>query len=192
MQAPLEVVFRDVEKTPDLQQLVEEKAQRLERMCSSLVSCHVAVEKPQEHQESGNPYRVRIDMRVPPNHELVVKSKPRENPMHDSVSTVITKTFKVAERQLRDLKEKLRGDVKTHPEQQTAALVTRLFKDKGYGFIKATDGTEYYFHQNSVLHEHFDRLEPGTGVRFVGEMGRDGPQASTVEIVEKPDGATGR
>lgn len=192
MQVPLEVVFRDVERTPELVNLVQEKASRLETMCPSLISCHVAVERPQVHQVSGNAYRVRIDMRVPPNHELVAQSKPRENPMHDSVETVINDTFKTAERRIRDLADKLKGKVKTHPDQQTTALVDRVFFDEGYGFLRGIDGTEYYFHKNSVLHDDFARLAPGAGVRFVAEMGEKGPQASTVEIVDKPGGHVGR
>jgi len=36
------------------------------------------------------------------------------------------------------------------------------------------------------LNDDFDRLEIGTGVRFVEEPGEEGPQASTVQIVDKP------
>ena len=61
--------------------------------------------------------------------------------------------------------------------------VVELFKDDGYGFVETSDGWEYYFHRNSVLHDGFDRLEIGTEVRFAEEEGEKGPQASTVEIV---------
>ena len=37
-----------------------------------------------------------------------------------------------------------------------------------------------------ALNDDFDRLEPGTGVRYVEEAGAKGPQASTVQIVDKP------
>ncbi len=43
-----------------------------------------------------------------------------------------------------------------------------------------------YFHKNSVLGDEFERLEPGTGVRYVEEQGEKGPQASTIQIMDKP------
>jgi cold shock CspA family protein len=66
------------------------------------------------------------------------------------------------------------------------AIVTQIFPEEGYGFIKTLDGQEVYFHQNSVLHGDFDRLELGTGVRFIMTQGDKGPQATTVQVVNKP------
>jgi cold shock CspA family protein len=51
-----------------------------------------------------------------------------------------------------------------------------------YGFIAAKDGSETYFHRNSVRHRAFDRLQIRSKVRFVEEMGEKGPQASTVTL----------
>jgi hypothetical protein len=36
------------------------------------------------------------------------------------------------------------------------------------------------------LHDDFERLEIGTGVRYFPSEGEQGPQASTVQIVDKP------
>ncbi len=125
-------------------------------------------------------------MRVPPGHELVVKREPSKGDMHDPLPTVLRKAFDAARRQLQELVEQQRGEVKTHPEQQVMGVVVRLFPEQGYGFLKTIDGRDIYFHRNSVLHDDFDRLEIGTGVRFVEELGTEGPQASTVQIVDKP------
>jgi len=65
--------------------------------------------------------------------------------------------------------------------------VVRLFSEPGYGFLEsADDGHEVYFHANSVLHGDFDRIAIGTQVRYVEELGEEGPQASTVAIIDKP------
>lgn len=191
MQVPMEISFRGVRRTAELDRLIQKKAAHLDKVCKTLISCRLAVEQPQAHQQNGNPYRVRLDLRVPPGHELVVRSKPREHPMHEDLHAVVTETFDAAERQLRKLVEQMHGRVKAHPDQQTGAFVTRIFRDQGYGFIRGLDGTDYYFHRNSVLHNGFDRLDVGTGVSFVAETGQEGPQASTVEIVDKPGGHGG-
>ncbi len=186
MKVPLEISFRGVRKTRDIENLIREKAAKLRQVCGYLSSCSVAVESPQEHQEAGNPFRVRINMRVPPGHELVVKRESSRGDMHDELPKVLRDAFQAARRQLQELTERQRGEVKAHPEQEATALVVRLFREDGYGFLKTVDGRELYFHRNSVLHDDFDRLEIGTGVRLVEEAGERGPQASTVQIVDKP------
>jgi cold shock CspA family protein len=45
------------------------------------------------------------------------------------------------------------------------------------------EGDEVYFHENSVLHHGFHRMEIATEVRFVEEVGERGPQASTVIVL---------
>jgi cold shock CspA family protein len=186
MKVPLEISFRGVAKTEDMESLIREKAAKLEEVCSYLSSCSIALESPQEHQEAGNPFRVRISMRVPPGHELVVKRESSRGDMHDELPTVVRDAFQAARRQLQELTERQRDEVKTHPEQEAAAVVVRLFREEGYGFLKTIDGRELYFHRNSVLHDDFDRLEIGTGVSFMEEAGEKGPQASSVQIVDKP------
>ena len=186
MKALLEITFRDVEKTQTLDDLIREKAAKLEQICSHMVSCRVAVEKPQEHQRSGSPFRVRVSVGVPPRHEIVVKREPGEGDLHDDLQKVLRDVFDTARRRLQELVERQRDEVKSHPDQHTMAVVVRLFRKEGYGFLKTPEGWDVYFHKNSVLHNDFDRLEIGTGVRFVEEAGDKGPQASTVEVVDKP------
>lgn len=186
MRVPLEITFRGVQKTDGLESLIREKASKLDKLSDSLISCHVAVEKPQKHQRSGNPFRVRINLRVPPGQEIVVKRESSGGELHDSVTKVIRDAFEAAHRKLQDVLERRRGEVKAHPEQEAAAFVSKIFRQEGYGFILSADGREFYFHRNSVLNDDFDRLEVGTGVRFVEEAGEKGPQASTIQIVDKP------
>lgn len=186
MQVPLEISYRGIEKTDDIDTLVRQKVAKLEQVCDFLISCHVAIEKPQKHQRQGSPYRIRISMRVPPEHELIVKQEPGEGDMHDPLSTVIRRCFQSARRELKKIVDLQRGEIKKHPQQEVGALVSQIFPEKGYGFLKTIDDREVYFHKNSVLHGDFDRLEVGTGVRYVEKEGEKGPQASTVQIVDKP------
>lgn len=185
MNVPLEISYRNMAKSESVDRLIHDKVVKLERVCDHISSCRVAVEKAQ-HRRAGNPYRIRIDLTVPPGHEVVVTRNPGEGRAHEGLPTVVRKAFEAARRQLQDLTERQRGQVKTHPTQDANAVVLRLLREDGYGFLKALDGRELYFHKNSVLHGNFDRLEVGTGVRMVEEMGEEGLQASTVEIVDKP------
>ena len=186
MEVPLEITFRGVDRNDDLERLIREKAAKFEKICDSLISCRVAVESPHAHQQSGNPFRVRINLRVPPGQDLVVRRKSTEGYLHEKLPVVISETFDVAFRRLKKLMEKQQGQVKTHEEQEKIAFVVRLFPEEGYGFIRTRQGRELYFHRNSVLNDDFDRLEIGTGVRYVSGLGDEGPKATTVQIVDKP------
>jgi cold shock CspA family protein/ribosome-associated translation inhibitor RaiA len=183
VQVPVQISFKDGTKSLRIEELINKKVAKLERICSYMISCRVTVERPQTYPDTGNPYRVRIDIKVPPAHEIVVKQSGSEGDMHNPLSVVISKLFHAAEGRLKELTERQHGEVKTHPQQQVMGIVHRLFPDQDYGFIKTTDTDEdVYFHRNSVLHGGFDRLTVGTGVRFVVEQGQKGLQASTVEI----------
>lgn len=187
MRVPLEIAYRNVEKSDYLEELIREKAAKLEKINEDIISCRVAVEKPQEHQRSGNPFRVRVDVRLPPGKEVVAERGIGQGDLHDPLPRVIRAAFDAAAKQLRELtKRRLDRARPAENQRENLALVARIFREEGYGFLRDLDGREIYFHRNSVLHGDYERLEVGTGVRFVEEAGREGPQASTVQIVDKP------
>lgn len=185
MKIPVEISFRDVRKTEAIEALIREKAAKLDKVCDYITSCRIFIGRPQHNHRTGNSFRVRIDMRVPPNQELVVRREATDGNMHEGLITAIQDAFSAARRQLQRLVEKQREEVKIHPGQEVNGIVAKLFRDDGYGFIQDIDGGDIYFHKNSVLHGGFDRLEIGTGVRFNKELGEKGPQASTVQIISK-------
>ncbi len=183
MQVPLEITFRDVVKTPDVEELIRKQTDKLHKFCQYMISCRVTIERPQKFQRAGNRYRVRLDIAVPPGKEIVVAKDPLDNEMHDDLRTVILEAFKAARRQLDKVVELQRKDVKRHEEP--VAFVTRIFPEANYGFLKTDDGRDIYFHRNSVADDDFDRLSIGTQVRFEESEGDEGPQASTVQIIDK-------
>jgi cold shock CspA family protein/ribosome-associated translation inhibitor RaiA len=186
MQVPLKMTFRNVRKSAAMEALIRKQAAKLERVCSHLVSCRISVEKPQAHQRTGNPFRVRVDVTVPPEHELVTVRNAGEGDLHERLPAVVRRAFDATQRQLKKLSERQRGKVKNHPAQAVAGFVIRLFRNGGYGFIKSLEGGEIYFHKNSLPAAEFNRLEIGTGVQWNEEEGENGPQATVVRIIDKP------
>lgn len=180
----LEVSYRDVEKTDSIDTLIKEKLQKLEQICDNITMCRIAIEKPHSMVRTGNQFRVRIEIAVPPGHSVVVTREPGDSSMHEPLPAIIRDAFNAARRQLKKYADKQKKEIKSHPQQEMAAYVVRLFKDEGYGFIRSDDGHEIYFHKNSVLNDGWERLEPGTAVQFFEEMGEKGPQASTVQIID--------
>ncbi len=179
MRLPIDISYRGVEKTDEVDNLIRTKAARLDRFCDHISRCDVAVERPNHAQQSGNPFRVRVDVTVPPGHELVVEEKQAEHEMHEPLTKIINDAFKTLERQLKDLVERQRHEVKTHAEPR--ALVTKLFAE--YGFITDGSGVDIYFHRNAVLGSAFEALKIGAEVRFDLSHGEMGPQASSVHVI---------
>jgi len=60
--------------------------------------------------------------------------------------------------------------------------VKRLVSDKGFGFVAAADGTEYFFHQSAVEGGAFDQLREGQAVTFKTGQGPKGPRAEDVRV----------
>lgn len=114
MQGPITVSFKGIQKTKSLEDLIYQKTSKLEQICSHMTSCHITVEIANQHQRTGSPFRVNIDMTIPPGHELVVKHKSSEGDLHDPLPHVLRDAFNAAGRQLKELVQRQQGEVKTH------------------------------------------------------------------------------
>jgi cold shock CspA family protein len=198
---PVQVTFRNVASTPEVEEKIRTRAQKLEKFYSPITSCRVLVEAPARHRRKGYPFHIRIDLTVPEG-EIVVKREPTLNPREQDIGderrrkqmetrperkhleVAIREAFHAARRRLEDHAREKRADVKTH-EPMPQARVTKLFPVDGYGYIETPDGREIYFHANSVLHDRFKSLKLGSKVSFTEEAGDKGPQASTVHLITR-------
>jgi CspA family cold shock protein len=61
--------------------------------------------------------------------------------------------------------------------------IKRLVSDKGFGFIAAGDGTEYFFHQSACAQTAFNQLREGQAVAFDVGQGAKGPRGENVRLV---------
>ena len=59
--------------------------------------------------------------------------------------------------------------------------IRTLRVDKGFGFIKATTGQDYFFHQSAIYGEGIADLREGDGVEFEVADGPKGPRAANVK-----------
>jgi CspA family cold shock protein len=60
--------------------------------------------------------------------------------------------------------------------------IKRLVSDKGFGFVAAQDGTEYFFHRSACTDARFDELREGQAVTFEKGQGPKGPRAENVRL----------
>lgn len=183
MNKPVEIIFRDMPQSEEVEARIREKVAKLETYYDHILACHVVIESPHSHHHQGNLFHVGIDLTVPGG-EIIVNRDPREHHSHEDAYVAIRDAFKAARRKLQDFARKQRGDIKTHVVPPHG-IIFELVPEMDYGRIRGSDGRELYFHRSCFLDGDFDTLEIGDEVRFVEEVGRKGLQASTVHLVRR-------
>ena len=113
MRIPLEIVFRNMDRSDAIDARVREKAARLERLCDTITRCRVAVEAPHRHHHRGKIYKVTIEVGIPGKQLVTNHSGPIDH-AHEDVYVAIRDAFAAATRQLEEYLRIRRGNVKTH------------------------------------------------------------------------------
>jgi ribosome-associated translation inhibitor RaiA/cold shock CspA family protein len=189
MEIPAEITFHNMPASPALEADIRERVGKLERLYNRLVGCRVSVEHLHRRHQTGNVYEVHIELRVP-GEDVVVSREPhhaKDRYTDPDVGIAVRSAFKTAERRLLDFKQKQRGDVKPH-DAPFAGRVTQLYPDEDHGFLLNHEGTQLYFHRNSLVQRDFDQLEVGDRVHFVETVGDTGPIANKVWKAEGEPG----
>jgi cold shock CspA family protein len=185
MEIAPEIIFHDVERAPWIEAYVRERLEHLERFARGITRCRVTLTR-ESAQQTGNRYSALVEVRVPPQHDLAARKQKDIAEMATQMPALINLAFGAIERQVKKTAELRRGEEKLHDGGQPHGVVEKLFDGEGYGFIRTVDDDrQFYFHRNSVLHDDFDRLAVGAEVRFTPELGADGPQASSVQLLGK-------
>lgn len=63
-----------------------------------------------------------------------------------------------------------------------SGTIKRLVNDKGFGFILAGNGNEYFFHTSACQETRFDDLREGQAVTFDMGQGPKGPRGENVRL----------
>lgn len=183
MQIPVEISYRDIEKSDAVEARVRDWVDKLERVYDRITRCEITIGQPHHRHRKGNPFSITIRLTVPGG-EVVSSHDPGPDGAHEDVYVALRDAFLACRRQLEDHVRKLRRDVKVHAgEDRAHGRVTYLDVQKEWGWIEPDDGRRIYFHRNSVLDNKIEELAVGDDVRFVEEAGNEGPQASTVELI---------
>ncbi|MFQ5896511.1 MAG: cold-shock protein [Nitrospinota bacterium] len=63
--------------------------------------------------------------------------------------------------------------------------IKRIIRERGFGFIKASDGREIFFHSTSLQPGAFEGLHEGARVSFEVQATERGPRAVQVRVLEE-------
>jgi ribosomal subunit interface protein len=162
METPLEVSFRNMDRSDAVEAKVRERVEKLERFFGRITSCRVLIEATNRQHTKGNLYHVHVEVAVP-GREVVVSRNPAEKHAHEDVYVAVRDAFDAMRRRLEDHARRWGGQVKAH-EVPLHGTVTKLFP-----------------------YADFDKVEEGQQVRYVAaERESDkGPQATTVRLIGK-------
>ncbi len=61
----------------------------------------------------------------------------------------------------------------------------KRLNEKGFGFIAATDGNEYFFHRSACSKTPFEELREGQSVTFDRGQGPKGPRGENVRLADQ-------
>lgn len=187
MEKPLEIAFHGIPSSPYVEDMIRDHVEKLERRFGRLIGCRVAVELLHRQHRTGNIYDIHVEMKVP-GAELVVSRephRPRDRFAQPDLRVCLHEAFKAAERRLLDYKRRLNGDVKLH-EEAFAGQVSQLYPADDHGFILTHEGTQLYFHRNSLTDGDFAELRVGDRVHFIEIDGDTGPMAYKVWPAGEP------
>jgi cold shock CspA family protein/ribosome-associated translation inhibitor RaiA len=186
MEVPLQIAFKNLDSSTFIENLIRERAARMERLHANIISCRVVVQVPHRSPESGKPpIGVSVEVEVPGKKRLIGKDEQERHEAKNDQYAVVSRAFEAVERQLKSDADVKRGDVKRHEGDGETGRIVRLFPNEDYGFIEVRGSTDLYFTRNAVTGGNFDDLEVGTMVevsRATAE-GPMGPQASSVKLL---------
>ena len=64
----------------------------------------------------------------------------------------------------------------------TAGRIKKIIPDRGFGFVRADDGNEIFFHRTEVTEIDFDSIEEGDTVTFDIVDSPKGPRARNMQL----------
>src|SRR5712672_2308584 len=115
MQVPLEIAFHNLESSEWAENEVRARVSDLERLCGRLVSCRVRIDQRAKDLTGTIPPVVHIEHGIAGRTDLVVAHEPDHllrKYRHPDLHNAINEAFRIAERQLLDLKEQRDGRTK--------------------------------------------------------------------------------
>jgi cold shock CspA family protein/ribosome-associated translation inhibitor RaiA len=182
----VEIAFHHVENSAPVEAEIRARIDDLERIYDRLTACRVRVDQRASNANGTIPPVVRIELGIPGHNDLVVSHEPdhlQRKFQRPELHNAIHEAFRIAERQLSDLKTSRDGrtkDMRHDTPNQLLGQVAEINPDDDFGFLITASGGLLYFHRNSMLSGDFDSLGRGDAVFYVEDSGDTGPIATKV------------
>lgn len=183
MESEPHITFRNLDSSPLLREHILTRIAELEKYHPGIIGCDVVVEAPVKKQHTGGRFDVHLTVFVPGEDINVTRGVGRSDATED-VNLAIHKAFDAARRALKEKKRKMDAvEVKPKPPVQHGTI-DRVFADEDFGFIKGDNQREVFFQRDTLTKGDWEKMAPGTRVRFDEEFGEKGYFASHVAVLD--------
>jgi cold shock CspA family protein/ribosome-associated translation inhibitor RaiA len=155
---------------PGVRAWITQRLEELNTPHADILHARVTLVKQTHHQQGSD--EVRVFLTLP---GTTLSATRTGITLEDALYAVMD----VITRELHDVRVLRQRTVKT-PGPRPRGRISRLFADRGYGFIETESHQEVYFHAHSVHGIPFEKLVVGMAVDLDIEAGHAGPQAARV------------
>lgn len=114
MPLKLDVAFRNMDPSDALNELIREKADKLDNVFNGITGCYVVLEA-LKRQGKRNQLEILIELRVP-GPPIIVKHNSNQSESQNDMYATVRQAFKVANRQLKSYVDKNYNPTRVAPE----------------------------------------------------------------------------
>ena len=115
------IVFRGLDHSPSVEEVVQKRLQKLERFNHQIQSLRVTLEAPHNNHHKGNVYHVVVEALLP-NHDIVVNNEQHDKHSHEDIYVAIRDAFDAMERRLKAATDRDRDFVRIKPSVEVSQL----------------------------------------------------------------------
>src|SRR5215470_20046117 len=141
LQMSLEISFHNIASSQQAEDEIRARVADLERIYGRLTSCRVRIDQRAKDRTGTIPPVVHIELGIPGRRDLVVSHEPDHllrKYRHPDLHKAINESFRIAERQLLDLKQQRDGRTKIgdhDTENQSLGQVAEITPEQDFGFL---------------------------------------------------------
>jgi ribosome-associated translation inhibitor RaiA len=141
MNVPPQVIFHDMDRSQSIEDYVLERIAHVDKITDGLTSARVTLTRSQGSHQHGNEYRITIEVRFPPHHDLAARKERNVGDAQMELRPLIKQAFEALEKQVKEAVAKRRNDVKAHDFIQSQAVGATMPEegDEGLEEPRATD-----------------------------------------------------
>ena len=100
MTRSVRITYHGLDRSPAVDEVIHERAEKLFELYDRISSCRVVVESPHRRHTKGNVFVVHVELHVPGD-VIVVSRDHEDNARHEDLTRTVRDTFQIAVRKLR-------------------------------------------------------------------------------------------
>lgn len=184
MQKPLQITFKNLDKSDRLETLIRERVKKLDHIYPRLIGCRVVLEVPVRSAAAKAKLAIAVELDVPGRPKIIAKRQDERRDAKGDNFKLVHQAFDAAQRQLEDVARLVSREVKQHESAGETGCIMQVHRQEDHGFVELAQGDSLYFTRTAVIDNRFDDLKPGMMVHVTRAVreGRMGPQASSIRL----------